>query len=502
MKARFAIILLTVLCFLFSCSQETEIPKEENGTEITVPSEDESADLPAEDDGGEHDSPQVPGDDDVIKPSPEDVPGSVTADLSVSRMLMPDTVYEISVPDGSSGWIMVMNVTPDGDEDRSTDTMRFDIAAEEIKALWNFSDPYTDAEGYVRWDRMPGHDGRITSAAECARDSGNNLIYMYDLAADGTAVDAFMNILDSLYSYRGGRLMPPDSVTNACIGTGIAKTPDILYETDGEKWMFVLISDFGENSENTLGMFSNAAYIVKTPPVIFLNIRAFEDSSETTLNNVACTIIHEYVHFCESWVRYRTNGTADQRTHILSEGLADYIAGTARGMSFSGEAGYIWFWLNDGFLWQPDTDRKADDGTSLDIMNYGLGTMIYSKLASMKGGEIPPEMITDTGTGLLPLENVTGTEAGTFIREMFLDIPANLGAEGYEDRNASYLDSFRLRDIFRLYENSSAPIASGISEAEFSRTGVHFYKLPDGIRSFSYTGPGDCMAFSLPRKGE
>lgn len=497
MKTLKLIISILIIALLLSCTQNLEVPKNEDTGKVNDSNSAETEQNPSQEENPDAQNPVTPENPELPE---NDFPKIIMTDLVTSHVLERETDYEFIIPDNSTGWIMVVNVTPDGDDDNTTDLITFDIDADEIKALWNFSDPYTDAEGYVKWDRLPDYNGSVTSAAECARDSANHLIYLEDLQTDYNAMSDFLNILDSLYAYKGGRLLPPDSVLNAYKSTGMNKEPEILFETENQKWMLVLLSDFGENSDNTLGMFSNTTYLVDTPPVIFLNIRAFKDTKETTLDNIACTIIHEYTHFCESWNRYIANGNPDQRSHILSEGMADYVSAKARNMTLSGEAGYIWFWLNEGNLWQPETERNASDGTSLSLMNYGLGAMIYSKLSSMKGEDIPLSMITDKDNGLKPLEKITETEAGTFLENMFLDMLGNLNIQGYEDRNSSYLDSFRFRDIFRLYENSSAFLVSGISEAEFSRTGVHFYKLPERVKRFRYTGSGDCIAFSLEKE--
>lgn len=516
------LILVAVLCG--SCSGETYAPGRESITGETesrppVVSTPEMPEAPAE---GSPDKPTepdatVPGrpeDDITDAPFDETEPGEteepVTQEPVVSPLksvvltapveILPGIVYDPEVPEGHEAWIFISAVLPDGDDHEGVyETVTVEVSGDEEKAVSGISFPYCGEDGKICWNGIPYVDGSSRNGQECFRDVKNHIIYMTDEGCSEGLRAGALEVLDALYGSEYGWLMPPDSTGKALDACGLTSAPSILYRMNGEGWMIAVITDFGAGEENTIGMFSPMCFYRGSCPVIFINARAFGELKAETVNMFAGTVMHEYTHFLEAWKRRGTNGTADVRAHLLSEGFADYVAATSRGIALApSEADYIWFWLNEGTAWTPESDETDEFGNPLYLMNYGLGAMIHARLDAVYGG-FPATMIDDSSSGLHPLENATGMEAGDFIDAMFRDMIDATGAAGADERRGSWLSSFRFRELFSLYgeQSSSLPERSTI---KFSHTGAGFFRLPANPSGLRVEGNVRCTLFAVPEE--
>lgn len=438
------------------------------------------------------------------KPSPEEeeVPDPVTPPVSV---LGTDMIFaedgqriEIEIPSGWTGYAVLMN-DGTGWKDDSFQTAYYTIEGMEDKAITystgKTSPEYAMINGTERlvWKDMPKSMGGRCNAYEYGRDDRTGIIYMFDTAMSSSLQKKMGDLLDTLY-FICPEALPHDSLRKAEENAGTV--PLTLFTENGKRYLFVLFTDLGEGMESTLGVYGTVFQIYGTYPAVNINAGAFSPTNSDAWK-LATTTVHEYSHFLESHLRMEKTGRPGFGPHLLSEGYADWSALVSAGHSKTEEANYIAFWMQAGNMWHPVREYCWEDGNSLRLADYGLGCLLWDRIAHENGSAGVKAVIGSAKDDFSGVEKVTGKDFGTWFDRSAMDVLLAVGADDGSGRDVSYLDDYRLRWVWDCVSNYIGESPVGKGSVKMTRTGIRMIRLPSSAYAFTATGADRCVLFAL-----
>lgn len=411
----------------------------------------------------------------------------------------PGTPVEIDIPSGNRAWAILVNSGEDW-TDGGLHNAKYTVEAPEEKALVRYSTTLPGYEYYAGverlvWRNMNRVSGGTCDAYEYGRDEGAGVIYLIDATMSTEYATNMKTLITDLHEKYPGAFSA-DTLRNAEDLAGIY--PTTLYRENGRRYLFVLLTDFGQDTEDTLGVYSTSCQLLGTYPAININGRAFK-TTESDAWNFGTTIAHEYSHFLESYGRQQSTGRPGFGCHLTAEGYADWSAMKSTGRSPLSEAGYLAFWLEEGNLWHPSAEHISGDGFSLRLADYGLGCLLWDRLYTEYGDAAVKKTLGYTGGDLGGFEASTDTDFGIWFREAVLDVIESIGATGIDDGSEDYLMGYRLDWIWNVVTDYLGPAATGTTTVPMTGTGVKVVPLPEGTWAFGYEGADECLLFSLPK---
>ena len=417
----------------------------------------------------------------------------------------PGAPVEIDIPSGNRAWAILVNSGEDWTDGRLQNA-RYTVEAPEekaLKALGRYSITMPGYEYYAGVERLVWRDmnrvsGGTCDAYEYARDVDAGVIYLIDATMSTECANGMKTLVTDLHE-KYPEAFPAASLRNAEDLAGLH--PTTLYRENGQRYLFVLLTDFGQDTEDTLGVYSTSCQLLGTYPAININARAFRTkaTAESDVWNFGTTVVHEYSHFLESYGRQQSTGRPGFGCHLTAEGYADWSAMKSTGRSPLSESGYLLFWLEDGNLWHPSVEHISTDGLSLRLADYGLGCLLWDKLHTECGDDAVRETLSYTGGDLGGFEAATGTDFGIWFREAVMDVIESVGATGIDDGSEDYLIGYRLNRIWNVVTDYLDPAAVGTTTVPMTSTGVKVVPLPEGTWAFGYEGADECLLFSLPK---
>lgn len=404
---------------------------------------------------------------------------------------------EIEIPYGWTGYAVLMN---DGSNWQSgaTENVSYTVEGDEDKALVITSSAITAPEyeagtNRLIWNNMPKNTGGKCDAYEYARDNATGIIYMFDTALSSEQKEDMGKLLETLY-YECGEALPDNSLRNAESTAGT--TPRTLYKEDGSRYLFVLFTDFGASMEYTLGVFGTIGQIYGTYPSVDVNAAAF-GTSKSSAWQLSSTIVHEYSHFLESYIRMNKTGRPGFGPHLLTEGFADWSAATNTGHTKTEEANYIGLWMEEGNLWHPTMEKSTPYGVSLRLADYGLGCMLWDRIAYEYGDEGVRKILSSCAEDFSGLETVVGRDFGVWYDRSVMDILMAVGADDRSGRDVSYLEDYQLRWVWDTISDYIGASPVGTTTVTMTTTGTKIVRLPDSAYAFTATGADRCILFAL-----
>lgn len=430
---------------------------------------------------------------------PEDKPTPPIKEIAVldTKMLFVESGdrTEIEIPDGWTGYAVLMN---DGSNWKSgaTETVSYTVEGDEDKALVITSSAITAPEyeaGRLIWNGMPKNTGGSCNAYEYARDDSTGIIYMFDRALSSEQQANMGKLLEILY-YNCGEALPDNSLRNAESTAGT--TPRTLYTEDGNRYLFVLFTDMGAGMEYTLGVFGTIGQIYGTYPSVDINAAAFGASTGNAWQ-LSTTIVHEYSHFLESYIRMSKTGRPGFGTHLLTEGFADWSAATNAGHKKTEEANYIALWMEDGNLWHPTVEKNTAHGVSLRLADYGIGCMLWDRIAYEYGEDGVRNILRSCAEDFSGLETVVGRDFGVWYDRSVMDLLMAVGADDRSGRDVSYLEDYQLRWVWDCVSDYIGASPVGTTTVTMTTTGTKIVRLPDSAYAFTATGVDRCILFAL-----